>query len=114
MKEEFPSFTLLRGLSWLVMKEEFLAEGILSRYFTVGHERRVPEVCVFFNADKDLRQPLSLLSFVLYLPAEGKTLSSAHGACDAQPLPSACPYSAAAQPRKSPVPPKLRRFNQLT
>lgn len=87
--------------------------GILSRYFTVGHERRVPEVCVFFNPDKDLHQPFSLLSFVLYLPAEGKTLSSAHGACDAQPLPSACPYSAAAKPRKSPVPPKLRRFNQL-
>ena len=92
MKGEFPSFTLLRGLSWLVMKEEFLAEGILSRYFTVGHERRVPEVCVFFNADKDLRQPLSLLSFVLYLPAEGQTPAPApaRGTCDAQPcLPSA-------------------------
>lgn len=83
MKEEFPSFTLLRGLSWLVMKEEFLAEGILSRYFTVGHERRVPEVCVFFNPDKDLHQPFSLLSFVLYLPAEGHPPTPARGKCDA-------------------------------
>lgn len=113
MKEEFPSFTLLRGLSWLVMKEEFLTEGLLSRYFTVGHERRVPEVCVFFNADKNLRQPLSLLSFVLYLPAEGQTPSPARGTCYAQPLPSAGPYGAAEKPRKSPVPPKLRSFNQL-
>ena len=83
MKGEFPSFTLLRGLSWLVMKEEFLAEGVLSRYFTVGHERRVPEVCVFFNADKDLHQPLSLLSFVMYLPAEGLPLQLA-----AHPMPN--------------------------
>ena len=53
--------------------------------FMVGHERRVPEVCVFFNADKDLRQPLSLLSFVLYLPAEGQTPSPARSTSDAQP-----------------------------
>lgn len=57
--------------------------GILSRYFTVGHERRVPEDGIFFNADKDLHQPLSLLSFVLYLPAEGQTPTPARGKCDA-------------------------------
>lgn len=113
MKEEFPSFTLLRGLSWLVMKEEFLAEGLLSRYFTVGHERRVPEVGVFLNTDKDLHQPLSLLSFVLYLYAEGQTPSPARGTCDAQPLPSAGPYGAATKPRRTLVPPALRSFYQL-
>lgn len=83
MKEEFLSFTLLLGISWMVMKEEFLARGNVSRYFTVGHERRVPEVGAFLNADKDLRQPLSLLSFVLYLPAEEQTSSPARGASDA-------------------------------
>ena len=80
MKEEFPSFTLLRGISRLVMKEEFLAEGILSRYFTVGHERRVPEVCIFLNADKDLRQPLSLLIFRAVSACRGtNSLTYAHG-----------------------------------
>ena len=95
------------------MKEEFLARGNVSRYFTVGHERRAPEAGVFLNADRDLRQPLSLLSFVLYLPAKGKTPSPARGTCDVQPLPSVGPYGAAAKPRQSPVPPKLRSFNQL-
>lgn len=101
MKEEFPSFTLLRGLSWLVMKEEFLAEGILSRYFTVGHERKVPEVCVFFNADKDLRQPLSLLSFVLYLPAEGQTPSPARSTSDAQPCLPPAPTARLQNPERA-------------
>lgn len=64
------------------MKEEFLASVNFSRYFTVGHERRVPEVGVFFNTDKDLRHPFSLLTFVLYLPAKEQTSSTARGASD--------------------------------
>lgn len=95
MKEEFLSFTLLLGISWVVMKEEFLRLEFSS------------------TPTRTYATPSLYWSFVLYLPAEGKTPSPARGTCDVQPLPSVGPYDAAAKPRQSPVPPKLRSFNQL-
>ncbi len=37
-----------------------------------GHERRVPEIGVFLNADKDLRHPLSLLVFRVVSACRGE------------------------------------------
>lgn len=48
MKEEFLAFTVLRIVSRVTMKEEFLTRGTSSRSFTVCHERRVPGVATFF------------------------------------------------------------------
>lgn len=69
MKEEFPSFTLLPGLSRLVMKEEFLTGGFFPAISRLAMKEEFLKMAFFSTPTRTYTNPsLYYLSCCICLP----------------------------------------------